>query len=440
MASSKEMQQSSRPLTLQRQSLSSPSASAIPGRQSHTRNNSHSLLSSPLNVNHRITRRKSVTTPAPNVAALTAVVNNGDQTGAIPIVNSSRRQPLSKTALARTPMVGSLPSPPASLPSHRTVPELKHEHQESAIDDGNDASAEEAAKLQFGRSRRASDDQSLLKDGKKSNRIEVRCNECGKSYKHGSCLVKHLWEHTPEWSLTSKLLISKHQQVQLLEAASVLVAMNGKESTATTPPESTKDSASEPDSPSPAASGYSEPIDGQSSTDTTPPPMLEEPSLDGLSYGDGNEFNLFRSFQPTVSGSMPNAFGFGHFRQPSHERRPPSSGANRTGEDDCALAAAVELLSCSFNSNNGSHSTVVNHAGAPPVPPLPAQYLDQATSLSSAGFINSFPRRQPESFTRGEVPRGSRDVKMEDSDDEFDLHSRARSDEDDDGVFGRMEE
>ncbi|KAG5952068.1 hypothetical protein E4U53_001707 [Claviceps sorghi] len=434
------MQQSSRPLTLQRPSLSSPPASAIPGRQSHARNNSHSLLSSSLNAHHRITRRKSVTTPVPNVAALTAAVSNGDQTGAIPIVNSSRRQPVSKTALARTSLAASLPSPPASLPTHRTVPELKHEHQESAIDDGNDASADEAAKSRMSRSRRASDDQSLLKDGKKSNRIEVRCNECGKSYKHGSCLIKHLWEHTPEWSLTSKLLISKHQQVQLLEAASVLVAMNGKESTATTPPESAKDSASEPDSSSPAASGYSELIDRQSSTDTTPPPMLEEPSFDGLSYRDGNHTDVFRRYQPTISESIPNGFGYGHFRQSSHEHRPRSSGANRTGEDDRALAAAVELLSCSFNSNNGSHGTAINHSGAPPVPPVPVQYLDQATSFSSAGFINSFPRRPPESFTRGEVPRGSRDVKMEDSDDDFDLHSRGRSDEDDDGVFGRMEE
>jgi len=216
--------------------------------------------------------------------------------------------------------------------------------------------------------------------------------------------------------------------------------MNGKEGTATTPPESTKDSTSEPDSSSPAASGYSDHTDRQSSTDTTPPPMLEEPSFDGLSYRDGKQSDLFRSYQPTAFGSIPNGFGLGHFRQPSHEHRPPSSGANRTSEDDCALAAAVELLSCSFNSNNGSHGTVTNHLDAPPVPPVPAQYLDQATSLSSAGFINSFPRRQPESFTRGEVPRGSHDVKMEDSDDDFDLHSRARSDEDDDGVFGRMEE
>ncbi|KAK2601752.1 hypothetical protein QQS21_004740 [Conoideocrella luteorostrata] len=369
------------------------------------------------------------------MAALTAAVANGGQTAAIPIANGGRRNTMSKTTLARTSLAGSLPSPPASLPAHRTVPEIKHESHDSAIDDGNDVSADEAAKLQQDRVRRASDGQSLLKEGKKINRVEVQCDKCGKSYKHGSCLTKHLWEHTPEWSYTSKLLISKHQQVQLLEAASVLVAMNGKESSAT-PPESTKDSASEPDSSSPAASGYSEQVDRQSSADTTPPPMLEETGFHGLAYRAG----FSKSYQSAVSGSIPNGSAFGHFRQPSHERRPPSSGANRTGEDDRDLAAAVELLSCSFNSNNGSHGTVTVPSDAPPVPPVPAQYLDQATSYSSAGFINSFPRRQPESFTRGEMRRGSDDVKMEDSEDDFDMHSRARSDEDDDGVFGRMEE
>ncbi|CAI5757319.1 unnamed protein product [Candida verbasci] len=55
---------------------------------------------------------------------------------------------------------------------------------------------------------------------------ELRCEACGKGYKHISSLAKHLWEHTPEWNVTKKLLISKHQQVQLLEAASILVGMN----------------------------------------------------------------------------------------------------------------------------------------------------------------------------------------------------------------------
>lgn len=58
---------------------------------------------------------------------------------------------------------------------------------------------------------------------------ELKCQSCGKGYKHVSSLAKHLWEHTPEWNITSKLLMSKHQQVQLLEAASVLVSMNEEE-------------------------------------------------------------------------------------------------------------------------------------------------------------------------------------------------------------------
>ncbi|CAH2351859.1 hypothetical protein CLIB1423_04S07558 [[Candida] railenensis] len=55
---------------------------------------------------------------------------------------------------------------------------------------------------------------------------ELKCESCGKGYKHISSLAKHLWEHTPEWNVTKKLLLSKHQQVQLLEAASILVGMN----------------------------------------------------------------------------------------------------------------------------------------------------------------------------------------------------------------------
>ncbi|ODA80109.1 hypothetical protein RJ55_03067 [Drechmeria coniospora] len=443
MASSKEMLPASRPPPHQRPSLSNSSPSGgLAGRQTHARTNSNSLLTSSLNVNHRVSRRKSVTNPAHNVAALTAAIASGEQSVAMPIANGSRRNTFSKSR------VGSLPSPPASLPSQKMLPDAK----DSAIDDElPEGSGDEGpAKYQKARMRRASDGQPLAKDSaKKMNRVEVRCEKCGKGYKHSSCLTKHLWEHTPEWSYTSKLLISKHQQVQLLEAASVLVAMNGKESEAT-PPDSAKDSASELDSASPAASPYSEQAERQSSTDTTPPPMAEVFSFGALSYRDrfnnvGADFprsHQSPSLKPSLLSGGISSPAFGHFRQPSHERRPPSSGANRTGQEDRDLAAAVELLSCSFGSNNGSYATMTLAADAPPVPPVPAQYRGQDLSLSSTAFINSFPSRQPESFTRGELRRGSEDVKMEDSgdDDDFDLRSRARSDEDDDGVFGRMEE
>ncbi|KAK5990016.1 hypothetical protein PT974_08279 [Cladobotryum mycophilum] len=418
------------------------------GRQSHARANSHShshsLLGGSLNSTHRITRRKSVTTPGANVAALTAAIRDSEPTAAMPIANSARR--LSKHATARAALVGSLPSPPASLPTHKMLIDSKRDIQDSAIDDdSNDLSAdEEDDKFQKARTRRASDGQPLAKDGKKSNRVEIRCETCGKGYKHSSCLTKHLWEHTPEWSYTSKLLISKHQQVQLLEAASVLVAMNGNpQERSSTPPDSAKDFASEPESASPTASGYSEQVERQSSADTTPPPIAETSYYDKRLSSNSIFSQSYQSPQSVfhqISGSVPNGRGFGHFRQVSSDIRPTSSGRNATGQDDHDLAAAVELLSCSFGSNGGSRGTLTLPRDAPPVPPVPAQYLDPTASLSSAGFINSYPSKQPESFTRGEMRRGSEDVKMEDSEDDFDMRSRARSDEDDDGVFGRMEE
>ncbi|RSL98088.1 hypothetical protein CDV31_012734 [Fusarium ambrosium] len=448
-----EMQQSSRPLTQNRSPMST-TASGLPGRQTHARATSHSLLTGALNANHRVTRRKSVTNPSSNItSALAAALRDGDRSAAVPIANGGRR--MSKSAAARAALVGSLPSPPASLPNHKSMPDPKRELNGSAIeDDPNDGSADEGAtKFQKARQRRASDGQTL-KEGKKSNRVEVRCDKCGKGYKHSSCLTKHLWEHTPEWSYTSKLLISKHQQVQLLEAASVLVAMNGNvKDSASTPPDSAKDFQSEAGSSSPAASGYSDPAERQSSADTTPPPYAEGLNVNGTSYRNkrhSSNGGYATSFQSTSAasfgaGSVPFSSGFGHYRQPSNDHRPTSSGRNATGEDDRDLAAAVELLSCSFGSNNGSRNAGLP-ADAPPVPPLPAQYLDQATPLSVAGFINSYPSRQPESFTRGEMRRPSEDVKMEESgdsvmdDDDFEMRSRGRSEDDDDGVFGRMEE
>ena len=100
---------------------------------------------------------------------------------------------MSKSGTARAALVGSLPSPPASLPTHKLADGIKQELNGSAIDDdSNDMSGDDDDKLQKARIRRASDGQPLTKDGKKSSRIEVRCEKCGKSYKHSSCLTKHL--------------------------------------------------------------------------------------------------------------------------------------------------------------------------------------------------------------------------------------------------------
>ncbi|KAL7409155.1 hypothetical protein BDY24DRAFT_419125 [Mrakia frigida] len=61
------------------------------------------------------------------------------------------------------------------------------------------------------------------KGGKRRSASVFRCESCSKIYRHPSCLVKHRWQHSPHWQESSKLLLSKHQQVQVLEAATILV-------------------------------------------------------------------------------------------------------------------------------------------------------------------------------------------------------------------------
>ncbi|KAI9226506.1 MAG: hypothetical protein DHS80DRAFT_32678 [Piptocephalis tieghemiana] len=62
------------------------------------------------------------------------------------------------------------------------------------------------------------------------------CSHCGKEYKHPTCLTKHMWEHSPLWPVVSRVIptASKHQQVQMLEAAQILLDM----SSVPTPPSS----------------------------------------------------------------------------------------------------------------------------------------------------------------------------------------------------------
>lgn len=57
---------------------------------------------------------------------------------------------------------------------------------------------------------------------------ELRCEKCGKVYKHANCFVKHRWEHQEEaWELTRQFCPTKHQQVMALEAAAILASMIG---------------------------------------------------------------------------------------------------------------------------------------------------------------------------------------------------------------------
>ncbi|MCJ1274392.1 hypothetical protein MMC21_002188 [Puttea exsequens] len=332
--------------------------------------------------------------------------------------------------------------------------------------------------------RRASEGSYLSRSEGKGSSGELRCDKCGKGYKHSSCLTKHLlvppnflsysffqfpllslvalalfhyshsrnhsltslvdhfhrWEHTPEWSYTSKLLISKHQQVQLLEAASVLVGMNQEAST-----EQEGSNSDYYSSASPAASGSSdvrEEEGGYSSAETTPPPMSEHSALfPGMESGrtkrySGNSSSFSRSYQSAPSSSFPAGSAFSQYQS---QRRPSTSGiAAPADEEEAGLAAAVASL-CSFGTPQ--NRPVLLPADVPPVPPLPAQYAEHNANRFSSQLGATAGQVLPAPFYQG--LSDERDVEMDDSHNyrkrNYDYDEPyvpgSRNDEDDEGVF-----
>ncbi|KAG8978213.1 hypothetical protein FRB90_008553, partial [Tulasnella sp. 427] len=95
-------------------------------------------------------------------------------------------------------------SPPTAAPPARSVQQLIQKQSGDASGDGNDEDS-------------APNPGSGRKKG-----VIYRCETCSKVYRHPNCLLKHRWEHSPAWREASKFLLSKHQQVQLLEAAAIL--------------------------------------------------------------------------------------------------------------------------------------------------------------------------------------------------------------------------
>ncbi|PWN34085.1 uncharacterized protein FA14DRAFT_156754 [Meira miltonrushii] len=153
------------------------------------------------------------------------------------------------------------------------------------------------------RARRGSFSSVTTDDDKKEGGIH-RCEACSKVYRHPSCLIKHRWEHTVYWKEASKFLMSKHQQVQLLEAAAILVGMDTH---ARSLPE---EKALWPAAVSPPASGLLgsdrinfEKLLAQKSARKSQSPMVERKEVDGSSNVENGNGTIAHSM-PTHSASL----------------------------------------------------------------------------------------------------------------------------------------
>jgi hypothetical protein len=144
-------------------------------------------------------------TSASNMAAVAAAVKEAGGTPfAVPMppkkAMPGRGNGSSYKSLDQSPGVGpeGYPSPPSSLPTNSNGYSFSQKgdfpaNHSSAIADGT-ASSDNSLLANKSRVRRASEGAHIIKgEGKRANGNELRCEKCGKGYKHSSCLTKHLF-------------------------------------------------------------------------------------------------------------------------------------------------------------------------------------------------------------------------------------------------------
>lgn len=143
-------------------------------------------------------------TAANNVAAIAAAISGVEEPGAVGSPQSNRRSFTLKSGAGRGADAVSLgrlggvlaeTNPAENIHGHDGHPgrngESNFAMEGSAVVDGP-ATLESEGGIMKTRARRASEGAHLSRsDGKRSSG-ELRCEKCGKGYKHSSCLAKHL--------------------------------------------------------------------------------------------------------------------------------------------------------------------------------------------------------------------------------------------------------
>jgi len=164
-------------------SYSRPISGSFSRHASSSRPHSGSVSLSATNTNHRVNRRKSVNAQASSTAAaaIAAALKERGDASALPYANhrksTSRKATESQSMMAKP-----------SMHTYFTTPD------QEAVEDNSmdeDMLSEEKKMSTKERNRRASEGSHLTK-GKKSGG-DLRCETCGKGYKHSSCLTKHLY-------------------------------------------------------------------------------------------------------------------------------------------------------------------------------------------------------------------------------------------------------
>ena len=168
-----------------RLSVSGTPSSSTPRRNSVSRSHGHSVSLGTFNPDHRVTRRKSINSSTLSNAGAIRAAMNLEAEGAT--ARSSHRRSL--PAKGNRNSQGFSSGLDGSKNGPYTYGESVDQADESAVADDM-APGQPAGSMSKARARRASEG-SHLNGGKRASG-ELRCEKCGKGYKHSSCLTKHL--------------------------------------------------------------------------------------------------------------------------------------------------------------------------------------------------------------------------------------------------------
>ena len=161
-----------------------PISSSTPRRNSVSRNHAHSVSLGTFNPDHRVTRRKSVNASAVNNGGVIRAAMNLEADGN---TRSSHRRSLPSKGNRNSQGYSSVLE--GTKNGVYAYGEAFGSNDESAVVD-DIAPSQSAGSMSKARARRASEG-SHLGNGKRASG-ELRCEKCGKGYKHSSCLTKHL--------------------------------------------------------------------------------------------------------------------------------------------------------------------------------------------------------------------------------------------------------
>ncbi|KAF9945524.1 hypothetical protein BGZ72_001255 [Mortierella alpina] len=199
-----------------------------------------------------------------------------------------------------------------------------------------------------------------------------KCMDCGKVYKHPNCLWKHRWLHSVYWKGATKFLLSKHQQVQLMEAAAILLGMDESREGDKDPIVSmfSKQRGAMANSVGSSASGTSSsssPPTSTKSLSASPPPASER-----VPHGSSSSIRT----DPKSKGELPHnsdiqmltALRNSHASGPSPQSRAPGSTATApsTKSGRTAKESPTAVTTSPLPSPTNSKSATSSSSSTPP--------------------------------------------------------------------------